>query len=528
MNETEDLGEFDAIVIGTGMAGLMAGNALVAAGHDVLMLEKHSFPGGCTMNFERGDYRFEASNHVINGCSPGGMTYRLLERIGAEDRIEFLHLDTFGRTVDEVRGTDFLLPWALDAHIDALTENFPDEAEGIRSYYGKYGAMGETLIAGLDADENMDPDRAKALSEAAELYGSLVGRNALEVLREHVSDPVLIDLMLAIPSGFMGTPARLLDAGVALMCDLIFRVDGGQAYYPKGGSGRMSREVADLFEERGGTLLLEQGVTEILVEEGRAVGVISSRRSGRSISARARTVIHAGDVTAFANRLCPKGSLPEEYVKGINERKPSISTLILFAGLDLDLPAMGITECEITRSWAEGDAAPNEKQAALAGDYRKLPSAMATIYSNIDPTCCPKGKSVVATMVLATPERFDAALGEGRHRGRAYKALKDEYTPQLLEKMKRALGIDDLERHVEVLELATPVTIERFTENRGGAYVGWRYSTDQARDNIPQASPIPNVFLCGHWVDPGGGVSNVMAGGLNAADLAQAYLASQS
>ena len=48
------------------------------------MLEKHHFPGGCTNNFVRGDYRFEASTHVINGCEPGGMTYRLLEQVGAQ------------------------------------------------------------------------------------------------------------------------------------------------------------------------------------------------------------------------------------------------------------------------------------------------------------------------------------------------------------------------------------------------------------------------------------------------------------
>ena len=290
----------------------------------------------------------------------------------------------------------------------------------------------------------------------------------------------------------------------------------------------MSLVIADLFEEKGGTLLVEQGVTQISVEAGRATGIVSTRRNGRSVSARAGAIVYAGDVTAFANRLCPEGSLPHDYVKSINERKPSISAMILFAGLDLDLRKLGMTECEITRSWAKDDAVPSEKEAALEGDYEKVPSAMATIYSNVDPTCCAEGKSVVATMVLATPERFDAALGEGRHRGRAYKALKDEYLPQLLEKMKRALGIDDLERYVEVLELATPVTIERFTENRGGAYVGWRYSTDQARDNIPQQSPIPNVFLCGHWVAPGGGVCNVMAGGLNAADLVNQYLETPS
>lgn len=524
MGGIEDLGDFDAIVIGAGMAGLMAGNGLAAAGHRVLLLERHSLPGGCTNNFVRGDYRFEASNHVINGCAPGGMTWRLLERIGAQDRIEFIHLETFGRLVDEARGTDFTLPWALDAHVEMLVSSFPHEEGGIRAFYARYGEMAETLIASHGIAAGGDPEALARLSAAAEEYGKLAGRRALEVLGEYVSDPELIQLMLAIPSGFMGTSAQVLDASSAIMCDMVFRADGGQAYYPKGGSGHMSHVLAALFEERGGTLLFEQGASEITFRDGFATGVVSRRRAGRSISARARCVVHAGDVTAFANRLCPEGVLPDEYVRDINGRKPSISALILFAGLDLDLRELGITEPEISRSWRIEDEAPSFRQSALRGDYTNVPEASATVYSNIDPSCCPPGKSVVATMVLAAPEIYEETLGEGRHRGRAYKALKDRLLPQLVDKMERALGVPGLAHHAEVLELATPVTIERFTENRGGAYVGWRYSAEQAGAQIPQQSPVENVFLCGHWVAPGGGVSNAMTGGLNAADLAREYL----
>jgi prolycopene isomerase len=527
MGQLEHLGDFDAIVIGTGMAGLMAGNALAAAGHRTLMLEKHSVPGGCTNNFVRGDYRFEASNHVINGCAPGGTTYELLERIGAQDRIEFIHLESFGRMVDEVHGTDFSLPWELNAHLEMLLKHFGHEEAGIRKFYETFAPMAEPMIAASGIMASGDPEQLARLAKAGELYGTLAGRRAPEVLREYVSDPVLIELMLTIPSGFMGTSAHALDAGTAIMVDLVFRLDGGQAYYPKGGSGRMARVLADLFRERGGTLQFDQGVSEITFEGGRATGIVSERRAGRSVSAQARCIVYAADVTALVNRLCPKANLPEDYVSSINRRRPSISAAILFAGLDLDLRAMGIADCEITRTWEPEGEPVSFGQIARDGDYSRLPSAMATIYSNIDPSCCPPGKSVVATMVPARAERFEQALGEGGHRGRAYKALKDELMPQLLEKMERALGIKDLERHAEVLSLATPVTIERFTENRGGAYVGWRSSADQMRENIPQQSPIPNLFLCGHWVEPGGGVSNVMNGGLNAAALAEACVKAQ-
>ena len=71
--QTEDVGSFDAIIIGSGMAGLFAANLLVRKGHRVLLLEKHTVPGGYTTKFERKGFRFDASNHYVGGGEPGGM-----------------------------------------------------------------------------------------------------------------------------------------------------------------------------------------------------------------------------------------------------------------------------------------------------------------------------------------------------------------------------------------------------------------------------------------------------------------------
>ena len=118
-------------------------------------------------------------------------------------------------------------------------------------------------------------------------------------------------------------------------------------------------------------------------------------------------------------------------------------------------------------------------EIARTGDYSKLPAGSATVYSNVDPTCCPPGKSVVSTICFAEPEVFERVLDGGRKRGKAYKQLKKQVATQLLEKMGRALGVPDLESHAEVVELATPVTLKRYTNHRGGSFVGWRKTPDQ-------------------------------------------------
>ncbi len=529
MSVIEDIGSYDVIVIGSGLGGLLAGNGLVRKGYSVLMLEEHSVPGGCTTNFERGDYRFEASNHVMNGCEPGGMTYAQLEKVGAQDRTEFIKIHSFGRQINEVKGTDYDLPWATDAHVEMLTKNFPDEEDGIRAYYERFNEMAEGLLSLYGSEGPEDAAAQARATRAMQEFGSLSGKTGKQVLDEYVSNPDLIRLMCAIPSGFLGTPCEEADAGMLIMTEMVFRANGGSAYYPNGGSGKLSQDLADHFEENGGTLHYQRRVKEIVFEDGQATGVIASKRKmGQFVSARARAVVCAADLTALVSKMCPEGAFPPDYVKSIEESVPSVSAVMLFLGLNVDLREHGIDDIKQSRTWGEVDVNSMFSEDAMRGDYSKLPVGSVTIYSHMDPTCCPPGKSVLGMLELGEPSVFEPLLGRGRQRGRAYKEMKKKISDQLVAIAARTLGIPDLEKYIEVLELSTPQTIERYTGNRGGAYVGWKYTPDQVEGGFSQNSPVENIILCGHWVSPGGGVCNAMAGGNNAAELVDQYLSQAS
>jgi phytoene dehydrogenase-like protein len=522
--QIEDIGSFDAIVIGSGMSGLFAGNLLAKKGYRVLLLEKHVAPGGYTINFERKGFRFEASNHFIGGCEPGGMAYKNLEKIGAQDRLEFINHECFACVVDEARGIEYRPAWQLGEHVDLLAKLFPHQEEGIRAFYQKYESTLIDLFAHLAKQTGEGAERGQ-ITGVMEEYLGLKGKSAKDLMDEHVSDPALMGMMAGIMSGSLGVSYDELDATIFVMGDVASRLKGGFTYYPKGGSGNMTRILADLFQEYGGTLLLRCEVTEVSFSKGLADGIIAKNRTGQHLSARGRCIIAASDLTLLVNHLCPEGTFPADYAKSVNERVPGRSCVMLFAGLDIDLRQHGITDFEFVRTWGETMTPSLLKEIAREGDYSKLPSAHVAIYSNLDPSCCPAGKSVITTMDLADPELFERSLDPGRKRGKAYKALKQRITSQLLKKAARALDIPDLERHVEVLELATPITLERYTGNRGGSFVGWKWTPELAvQGHFPQQSPIQNLFLCGHWVSPGGGVNFVMTGGINAAEIADAYL----
>jgi prolycopene isomerase len=525
--EIETIGGFDTIIIGAGMGGLVAGNALAKQGYSVLIVDQQKIPGGCTTNFERMEFRFEVSTHLLNGCEPGGVLYEQLRKIDAHDLVEFIKVETLFLWRDLVRGRDILLPTALAEHVETLAKLFPHEAKGVRSFYARYGRVAEYLFAASKASDAEQPALHEKYAAAMEDFSSLRGKTAKEILDPYVSDPEL-RAMITVLTGFFGLCYDELDAFTFLMGDLSYRLPGEGAYYPKGGSGHLAALLADLFEKRGGTLLLSRRVTELTFSEGRVDGIVAVTPSRRRIAAKSRCVIANSDVTALVCDLAPAGAFPEGYVKMIQERVPCSSAVIIYAGLDFDLRERGITEFEIHATWGEEKTSSLINEIARTGDYSRLPSGNVTVYSNVDPSCCPEGKSVIATICFAQPEIFEAALEDGRggrKRGKAYKALKRRITSQLLEKMGRTLQVPDLESHVEVVELATPLTMMHYTLHRNGSFVGWKNTPDQGGfDSIPQQSPVENLFLCGHWVFPAGGVSPVMMGGNNAAAMADEYL----
>lgn len=517
MAKTEDPGSYDAIIIGSGLGGLMAGNHLAQQGHDVLMIEQHIVPGGCTHNFERKDFTFDASTHLINGCEPGGFIYERLQGVGAHERLEFTKLETLMHWTDESKELVVRLPVALEDYVATLAKLYPREEKGIREFYGRYGKFAEQLNGGGGTS---DEERKALMAELADLRG----KTAKEIVDRYVKDPDLI-AMMTILTGFFGLCYDEVDAFIYVMADLGYRLDGEGAYYPVGGSGQMSKVLADLFVEKGGTLLLNRDVTQVTFSDGLADGIVARKRNGNELTAKARCIIANSDLTALVTDLCPEGTFPAEYVSRVTERVPCTSAVIAFAGLDIDVREHGVTDFEIYRAWGEPRTSELIHQISSSGDYSQLPTASVSVYSNVDPHCCPPGKSVISTLSFADPGLFDEALEGGKKRGAKYKALKEKISKQLIESMARALNIPDLESHIEVFELATPVTMKRYTRNRGGSFVGWSYTPDQGvLDGLPQESPVPNLFLCGQWVMPGGGVAPVIASGANAATLAATHL----
>jgi prolycopene isomerase len=149
--------------------------------------------------------------------------------------------------------------------------------------------------------------------------------------------------------------------------------------------------------------------------------------------------------------------------------------------------------------------------------------------TRFDPEIAPPGCQIIIIQKL-TPVRLEEVTD-----WRAHKAAVDA---QILGRLREVLP--DIDRHVVVRLSASAYTSYHFTNNWQGAMLGWEMSPGQlGSSRLPNATPVENFYLAGHWTQPGGGITpviisaqrvarTILIGRTGGADLAAQYFAFRS
>ncbi|MCK5251553.1 MAG: NAD(P)/FAD-dependent oxidoreductase, partial [Thermoplasmata archaeon] len=76
---------------------------------------------------------------------------------------------------------------------------------------------------------------------------------------------------------------------------------------------------------------------------------------------------------------------------------------------------------------------------------------------------------------------------------------------------RRYPGLAD---QVEMRDVATPMTYQRYTGNWQGSFLGWLISTKTLRMRMSKTLPgLKDFYMAGQWVEPGGSVPTALMSG---------------
>jgi phytoene dehydrogenase-like protein len=108
-------------------------------------------------------------------------------------------------------------------------------------------------------------------------------------------------------------------------------------------------------------------------------------------------------------------------------------------------------------------------------------------------------------------------------RSKDWASEKNNLSEIILTKVRSLLG--DYIQEIQVTEFATPATFYRYTLNEKGSMYGFENTCDPYKGlKLDNKTGIENLFLAGHWTQPGGSVYNAMTSGYRAFELADGYL----
>ncbi len=486
--------KYDVIVIGAGMGGLTVATLLAKKGCKTLLLEKESQVGGYVVSFKRDGFTFDATGAFVGGCQEGGELHRIHEEMGIHEKVEFIPIQHIRNVYPgfEVR----LQPGGFLSYTEALSDLFPTEEKGLRTYLSLIKRIGEEI-------ESYSEITAIRKILFPFYFRNLVRfhRSSHQTILDHLFKGQEIKMALhSLP--VTEPPSKLSFLFLAVMINKTLK-EG--VSYPKGGMGKISEAMADAFRQTGGDLHLQRKAEEILIRDGRVDGIRTT--DGKTFQ--------SSVVVSDVNPNLLVKMLPFEFrnpfEKKIRHFEYSLSCFILYIATDLNLRAMDLPYFTYLRFLSDLE---EEDRILRRGGIPRNPTMMVSIPTILDPTLAPPRQHILSVLSYV-PYHYQEKWGGGD--SERYCHIKEDFSHKILHHLESKL-IPGLSDHLLFCEAATPLTLERYTGNEMGAMFGLASTTHQVGNlRPPHQTSVPGLFQVGHYTRPSHGIVGTCLSGSFAA-----------
>lgn len=543
---------FDTIIIGAGVNGLTAGAYLAKAGQRVLVLERRAMIGGTAVTEELGAALQSGRGGTLEKQELAGVqSARGAMTAGFQCDTLVSNLTGLNPRIARelgLQGVEFI---DAEPSVHALTvdgagvtlwRDAKKTAEGLRQFSTrdaeKWGAFVERVAKVtnfLEAVYAATPPRPNEIqAESLWTLGTLglklrgLGKTDLyeglrmlpipiaDWLDEWFENDTLKGALAA------GGITALMQGPFATGTTLNFlhrQVFGGGVIRPtryvRGGIGKLADALATVIKARGGEIRTDAAVTQIVVKNERATGVVL--RSGEERTA-ARIVSSADPYTTFLE-LVGTAELDAEFVKAVRNIKFRGAAAKMNLALDA-LPAFKNTDASLLCGTIcinpTIESLERAYDDAKYGGYSQKPYLEVTIPTLADPGRAPAGKHVMSVWMQYAPFRLEE-WGDRNHRD--WRVEKEKLGDLVIKTLEEyAPNLESLITHSQIL---TPCDLQETYGLREGSLTQGAIMLDQFFFMRPvpgwaqYRTPIASLYLCGGGTHPGGGVAG--ASGRNAA-----------
>jgi len=507
-------GQYDAIVIGGGHNGLINAAYLAKAGKKVLVLERRYVLGGaaCTEEIVPG-FKFSVCSYVVSLLRPEIIRELDLPRHG----LEILPLDG---TFTPMPNGDHL--WRVNDH-GVTRREIARHSKLDAEAYDEFGKAMVQMCRFVKPILSMVPPDPTTLNPRDLMKLLFLGRRFKDLNGEDKYNQVQLMTMSAIDfldqwfetdvlkatmsaSGIIGTFLGVRSPGTAyvLLHHYMGEIDGAfRAWgFARGGTGAISNAIADAAREAGVEIRTEVGVSQILVKDGRAVGVATT--NGDEFYA--PIISSSIDPNLTFLKMIDAKHLPDDFREEVKRYKYRGSS----GKVNLALDALPNFTCmpgpgkHLRGAISISPSVDHMERAyddAKYGRYSRRPYIDMVIPSLTDPSVAPPGKHVMSCFVQYAPYK----LKEG-----TWDDIKEEFGDNVINTIAEyAPNLKDI---IIGRQVVTPLDLERewgLTEGnifQGELTLEQLFFLRPVPGYAQYKTPIKNLWMCGSATHPGGGI----------------------
>ncbi|MCL2265837.1 MAG: NAD(P)/FAD-dependent oxidoreductase [Treponema sp.] len=475
------------IVVGAGIAGLSAAIYARRNGFDVTLIEQHSIAGGMCTSWKRKGYLFEGAVHWLTGSSPKTELYQLWKDTGAlGDNVKVLLNDVFYSV--EHDGIIINLYRDLDKTVKHLSEISPNDKKRLLRLASDVKTLScmEMPVYDIKGVKTQNPKRMN-LSSLFKMLPALIKFGKLNKISsgeyaDQFEHPGIRRLFRVLSDEY--------SAGSFIVT--LASLNMGDGGYPEGGSLAMTDRMVKTFKDLGGSILFNTKVNKVNIENGSVTGI---RLDGKTLDADA--VIVTQETIAAVNQLFGI-PLKEYWLADIcKNTKPAVCTFIS-VGISADILPSPVPVWILDEPIIHAG-----KKVTEIGFYNYAK------YKGYAPEGC---TALTTAFMCDTYDFWKKAKEEGRY---------EEEKQNLAKQISRAVckKFPQAEGKIEVIDIATPLTYERYT----GAYHGSWMSVTGAGDKMKSypgfLKNIKGLYFAGHRLMSPGGLPVAVFTGRQAAQM---------
>ncbi len=477
---------FDSIIIGSGAGGLAAAICLSRAGKKVLVLEQHDVPGGWCHSFQLNGHRFSPGVHYIGLIEEGQSTNLLYRGLGVANDLVFFRMNPKAYEHCVIGNERIDLPAGIDNLEKTLSERFPAERKNINRYLLVVRNVNSQLqlISKMKTfwDHITIPYRTRHMGK----YGLFSLRR---VINWYLKDP-LLKAVLNVQCGDHGVPPAF--ASFPVHCAVMGHYFEG-AGYPMGGGAGIVKAMTNAVKKYQGEIRTKQRVSKIIVENKCAVGV--EMMDGSKIYA--RHIISNADPSVTYFDLIGRENISRKLAKRLDKIKYSVTSLILFLTLEMDVKAAGFDSGNI---WQlrdpDIDAVYKDLISNDAAQGDEFPAVFISCTTLKDPTSFNNRHHCIEMVTFISYDCFRQFNSMADYHGPAYTEFKERIVFKMLNNLEKVLP--GAKSNIVHVELGTPKTNEFYINStEGNAYGTEKTLLQIGPFGFSNKSEIKNLYLCG-------------------------------